>query len=93
MPVNQSSTSPKMKVPRGQLDSSLTLLILVPWSGTHDGRDMLLPMTQVMIASMSLLTLDRAGLLYLKTSTADLTISGKQNYKFRLGVSGGIIAL
>ena len=82
MPVNQSSTSPKMKVPRGQLDSCpLALLILVPWSGTHSGRDMLLPMMQAMITSMSLLTLDRAGLPYLKTSTADLTISGKYNYE------------
>ena len=78
IPLNLPSTSPEMKVSRGQLNSCpLTLLILVPWSGAHNGRDMLLPMMQGMTTSMSLLISDRALLGYLKISTADLTISGK----------------
>ena len=38
---------------------------------------MLLPTTEPMITSMSQMILDRAGLRLLVTSTADLTISGK----------------
>ena len=78
MLLNLPSTSPEMKVPCGQLDDcSLTLLILTLWSGTHDGRDMLLLMIESMTTSMSLLIMDKAGLGSLKMSTLDLTISGK----------------
>ena len=78
MLLNLPSTSPETKVPHGQLNSCpLTLLILAPLSGTHDGRDMLLPTMESMTTSMSLLIMDIAGLGFLKTSTLDLTISGK----------------
>ena len=78
MLLNLPSMSPEMKMPCGQLDDcSLTLLILAPWSGTHDGSDMLLPTMEPMTTSMSLLIMAKAGLGFLKMSTLDLTISGK----------------